>query len=186
LQEEHSFDNERANAAGQTVVPVGTPISARLRSTVTSASAVPGEVIEGELAAPLVAGGQMVADVGAPVEARVEAVVPSGHLARPARLALVLTKVEIGQEWLPVATSSYVRSGPSHLQRNGRFIGGGAAVGAIVGQLLGGNHNSTLRGAALGAAAGTGAAAATGKLDVTIPAGETLAFTLAQALSLRR
>ena len=185
-RDERPLAAERRNAEAGAIVPAGTEISARLNSTITSASAVPGEIVEGELAVSLMVGGRLVADVGAPVEARVESVVASGHLARPARLVLVITSLQVGGQRFPVVTSRFARSGRTHTQRNTRFIGGGAAIGAIVGQLLGKNRDSTLRGAALGAAAGTGAAAATGKLDVSIGAGEVLLFTLEQPLSLRR
>ncbi len=166
-------------------VPAGTRISVRLAATVSSASATPGQRLEGELAAPLVAGGAVVAPAGTAVQATVETAVPSGRLARPARLALDLTSVRIADQWVAVTTSSVERTGATHTTHDTRFIAGGAAVGALVGQLLGGNHNTTLRGAALGAAAGTGAAAATGKLDVAIGPNEVLAFTLDQPLELR-
>ena len=166
-------------------IAAGTRIEVRLAAAVSSATATPGQRVEGALAAPLAAGGAIVAPAGTPIEATVEAAVPSGRLARPARLALDVTGLRVGDAWLPIVTSSLVRTGPAHTKRNSRLIAGGAALGAIVGQLLGGNHNPTLRGAAVGAAGGTGAAAATGKLDVAIGPGEILAFTLAQPLDLR-
>ncbi len=176
---------EPRRAPRSVTVPAGAQLAVRLDATVSSASAASGQSVQGELAAPLEAGGDLVAAAGTPVEARVQTAVPSGRLARPARLELVLTSVQIAGEWVPVVTSSVARTGPTHTKHNSRFIAGGAAIGALVGQLLGGNHNSTLRGAAVGAAAGTGAAAATGKADVTIGAGEVLTFTLAQPLEVR-
>ena len=159
-------------------VPAGTRLAVRLVSGLSSASAVPGQVVAGELAAPLDVDGRRVAGLGTPVEARVEAAVPSGRLARQARLVLTLRAITIGDRRLAITTDALGRSGPSHTKRNERLIGGGAVVGAIVGQLLGGHTKSTLRGAAVGAAAGTGVAAANGRLDVTIGTGQVLNFTL--------
>jgi hypothetical protein len=52
------------------------------------------------------------------------------------------------------------------------------------GQVLGCDSQSTLLGAAAGAAAVTGAAAATGQLDFEIQAGRTVAFTLEEPMRL--
>ncbi len=183
--EARSRADERPAAPRDVVVPAGAQLAVRLDAPVSSASASSGQRVAGELAAPLTVGSDVVAAVGTQVEATVATAVPSGRLGGTANLTLVLTSVRVGGDWRPVVTSSVARGGPGHAKRNARYIGGGAAVGALIGQLLGGNHNTTLRGAAIGAAAGTGAAAATGKTDVTIPAGEVLTFTLTQPLQLR-
>jgi hypothetical protein len=166
-------------------VPAGTEIAVRLDAGVSSATAAQGEALPGELAAPLTVGGRTVAGIGTPVEARVESVVASGRLARPARLSLVLTAIRVGGGSVPVVTEPLVRNGSTHTKRNERYIGAGALLGALAGQLIGGHTHSTINGAAVGAAVGTGAAAATGKLDVAIGAGEVLRFTLAQPATLQ-
>ncbi|OYV97431.1 MAG: hypothetical protein B7Z68_03455 [Acidobacteria bacterium 21-70-11] len=166
-------------------VPAGTAIAVRLDAGVSSATATQGELLHGELTAPLTAGGRTVAGIGTPVEARVESVVASGRLARPATLSLVLTAIRMGAGSVPVVTDPLVRSGSTHTKRNERYIGGGALLGALAGQLIGGHTHSTINGAAVGAAVGTGAAAVTGRLDVVIGAGEVLRFTLAQPATLQ-
>ena len=164
-------------------VPAGTAVAVRLDAGVSSATATPGEILHGELAAPLTAGGRSVAAIGTPVEARVATVVASGRLARPAELSLVLTAIRIDGGSVPVVTDGLTRQGSTHTKRNERYIGGGALLGALAGQLLGGHTHSTINGAAIGAAVGTGAAAVTGKLDVGFAAGEVLHFTLAQPVT---
>jgi hypothetical protein len=166
-------------------VPAGTAIAVRLDAGVSSATATQGEILHGELAAPLTAVGRTVAGIGTPVEARVESVVASGRLARPARLSLVLAAIRVGGGPVPVVTDPLVRNGSTHTKRNERYIGAGALLGALAGQLIGGHTHSTINGAAVGAAVGTGAAAATGRLDVAIGAGEVLRFTLAQPVTLQ-
>lgn len=59
---------------------------------------------------------------------------------------------------------------------------GGAAVGAIAGQLLGKNTKSTVVGAAVGAAAGAGAAAATANYEGCTRTGSTIVVTLSSGL----
>lgn len=176
---------DRLRRDREVTVPAGTPVSVRLNATVSSASAASGEVVEGQLASPLELGRETVAGIGSGVEVRVESAVPSGRLGRSARLVTTLVAVDVNGRRFPVVSSEIARGDPAHAKRNARLIGGGAAIGALVGQILGGNSRSTLRGAAVGAAAGTGAAAATGKLDVTIGAGEVLTFTFAEPLSVR-
>ena len=61
---------------------------------------------------------------------------------------------------------------------------GGAAVGAIAGQVLGKNTKSTVIGAAAGAAAGAGVAAATANYEGCVRAGNNFVVTLSSALTL--
>src|SRR5215472_1985832 len=52
-------------------IPAGTPIAVRMQSSVSSASAEPGERFEAVLDEPLVIDGRTVAPVGTPVSGRV-------------------------------------------------------------------------------------------------------------------
>lgn len=61
---------------------------------------------------------------------------------------------------------------------------GGAAVGAIAGQVLGKNTKSTVIGAAAGAAAGAGVAVATANYEGCIRAGNNFVVTLSSGLTL--
>jgi hypothetical protein len=61
---------------------------------------------------------------------------------------------------------------------------GGAAIGAIAGQVLGKNTKSTVIGAAAGAAAGAGAAVATANYEGCLRAGNNFVVTLGNALTL--
>ena len=63
-------------------------------------------------------------------------------------------------------------------QDDAKKVIGGAAIGAIAGQILGKNTKSTVIGAAAGAAAGAGAAAATSNFEGCLPDGGSLTVTL--------
>ena len=83
-----------------------------------------------------------------------------------------------------VASSDVVETSAPGNHRTAKFLGGGAALGALIGAIAGGG-----RGAAIGAAAGVGAGAI-GELTthgkrVYVPAETTLTFALDQALVLR-
>lgn len=63
-------------------------------------------------------------------------------------------------------------------QDDAKKVIGGAAIGAIAGQILGKNTKSTVIGAAAGAAVGAGAAAATSNFEGCLPDGGNLSVTL--------
>ena len=68
-------------------------------------------------------------------------------------------------------------------KRTAKYVGGGAAVGAVLGALLGGGKGAAI-GALVGGAGGAGAQVLTGKKK-GIPAETQLSYKLAQPLTLR-
>jgi hypothetical protein len=68
-------------------------------------------------------------------------------------------------------------------KRTGKYVGGGAAVGAVLGALMGGGKGAAI-GAVLGGAGGAGAQVLTGKKK-DLPAETELSFKTAQDLYLR-
>jgi hypothetical protein len=68
-------------------------------------------------------------------------------------------------------------------KRTGKYVGGGAAVGAVLGALLGGGKGAAI-GALVGGAGGAGAQVYTGR-NKEIPAETELSFKLAQDLEMR-
>ena len=167
-------------------VPSGTIVRVAFDEPISTATAKVGDTVRGRLLDDLLdEGGRVAASSGSRVVGRVEHVVDSGKLARPAELRFRLTEIETRGGMTPVQTSAYDRVGKTHTKRNVGYIAGGAAVGAILGQVLGKDTEGTLTGAAAGAAAGTVAAAATGDLDFTVDAGQTVAFTLEEPIRVR-
>jgi hypothetical protein len=166
------------------VVPQGTILRVTFDRAISTATAQAGETIPGKLLDALIAAdGTVLAASGTPVQGRVESAVPSGRLGGTAELRLTLASIRPGGgPELSIQTTSFEQKGETHAKRNAGYIAGGAAVGALLGQLIGGDTGSTIGGAAAGAAAGTGVAAATGKLDIEIEAGRTVAFELAEPL----
>jgi hypothetical protein len=165
-------------------VPAGTPISVRLQATVSSESAVSGQMFDAVLAEPLVVDGKTVAPVGAAAVGRVVTAKRSGRLKSPGYLRLTLASVTIDGKSVPVQTSSVFAAGASHKNRNFALIGGGTGAGALIGALAGGGKGALI-GSAIGAAGGTGTAYATGKKDVGFAAERRLTFRLMQPLNAR-
>ncbi len=79
--------------------------------------------------------------------------------------------------------SSSAPGGLGANKRTGKYVGGGAAIGAVLGALLGGGKGAAI-GAIVGGAGGAGAQVYTGKNN-EIPAETQLSFKLAQDLEMR-
>jgi hypothetical protein len=91
-----------------------------------------------------------------------------------------------GQRELLSVQSASNGSAPGGLganKRTGKYVGGGAAVGAVLGALLGGGKGAAI-GALLGGAGGAGAQVYTGR-NKEIPPETELSFKMAQDLQMR-
>jgi hypothetical protein len=154
-------------------IPSGTRVTVRIGQELSSGKSTAGQTFDGTLAQDLVVNGKTVARSGAPVRGKVTSSKSSGRLHAPGQLAIRLTSVD-GQ---PVTTASKFFKGKSHTKSNAYKIGGGAAAGALIGGLVGGGKGAAI-GTVAGAGAGTAGAAATGKMEATVPAETALTFTV--------
>jgi hypothetical protein len=103
-----------------------------------------------------------------------------GKLQGQSDLAVDVSSVDIGGKHYRLETNNYVEKGKEGVgtnKRTGVFVGGGAALGGIIGAIAGGG-----KGAAIGALSGAGAGTATQGLTrgkaVQIPAETLLTFNL--------
>lgn len=165
-------------------IPSGTPVTVRLQTSVSSASANSGDSFAAVLDAPLVLNGKTIAPAGADVAGRVVAAKKSGRLKDPGMLQLAISSITIDGRAVPVSSSSVIARGASHKKRNWAMIGGGAGGGALVGGLVGGGKGALI-GSAVGAGAGTTAAYATGEKDVAFAAERRLTFRLREPIVIR-
>ncbi len=165
-------------------VPVGTPITIRLQTGISSASAHAGDPFTAVLDEPIVVSGRTLAPRGTAVIGRVVAAKASGHLQDPGYLRVTLVSITVNGQSVPVQSSSIFVRGKSHETRNWESIGGGAAAGALIGGLAGGGKGAVL-GSTVGAAGGTGFAYTTGKKDVGFGAERRLTFRLTDAVEVK-
>ncbi len=171
-------------AAGQTI-PAGTHLTVRTAHELSSGTAKVGDRFDASLTHTLVVGGKTLAKAGAPARGKVTAAKSSGRLHAPGQLSVRLTSLQVDGKMIPLSTGSYHVEGKSHTKSNATKIGGGAAVGALIGGLAGGGKGAAI-GAGAGGAAGTGVAAATGKEEAIIPAEKAMSFTTTAAASVKR
>lgn len=164
------------------VLPLGTVISVRLQTSLSSATAH-SDTFDAVLDDPLVVDGRTIAARSAAVRGRVLAARHSGRLHNSGYLRITLTSVEIEGKSVPVQTSSISVAGGSHKNRDLALIGGGA--GTLIGALAGGGKGALI-GGLVGAGAGTGTAYATGKKDVGFAVERRLSFRLTQPALIQR
>ncbi len=169
---------EKSQPATMTLeVPAGTSLSVVLSHALATDQDPAGTPWEGTLAKDVVQGGRLVWAKGTPVKGVVTQSLPAGRLASgKGGLGIRLSTVGTND----VDAGTYLVSGDKRGERNAKFIGGTAALGALVGALSGSKHQGdhALGGAAIGAAAGTALAAGTADTVIRIPASVPVSFTL--------
>lgn len=159
-------------------VPAGAKLEVKLGRELTTESVQAGDSWDGTLASDVVVDGRVAWATGTEVHGVVSQSTPAGRLSTGnGGLGIRLTFVGP----YDVESGVYMVSGTPRGERNAKYIGGAAALGALVG-ILTDKHNKNdhaLGGAALGAAAGTALAAGTADTVIKIATDKPVSFTLA-------
>ncbi len=161
-------------------IPPGTTIKIRTIDRLSSAEARIGDNFHATLEEPITVNDRELYPRGADITGRIVDVHQSGRLSEPGELDLVLNTVTAGGKTSSLRVEPLVMKGESHGKSNATKIGGGAALGAIIGAIAGGGKGAAI-GTVAGGAAGTGAAAATGKREIEIPSETVLSFVTSTA-----
>jgi hypothetical protein len=163
-------------------IPAGTTIRVRMIDKLSSEQSQVGDTFHGTLDEPIEVNGKQLYPKGADVMGRVTDAHPTGRLSEPGELDLVLNTVSSGTVAASIHVEPLIIKGESHSKSNVTKIGGGAALGAVIGAIAGGGKGAAI-GTLAGGAAGTGAAAATGKRPATVDSEAVLAFVTSTASS---
>lgn len=167
-------------------IPEGAEIDVRLDDSVSTARNRSGDTFEATLVRPIeLPDGAPAVPSGAKLTGTVVESRPSGHLKTPAELSVALTSLEVDGNTYSISTSRVSRRGASHKKHDAKWIGGGAAGGALLGALIGHGKGAAI-GALVGGGGGTAAAYATGKQDVALPTETRLHFYLEQPVTINR
>jgi hypothetical protein len=158
-------------------VPAGTIVSVRTIDAIDSQTNRTGQRFRASLDSPIVVGNNVVVPKGLNVNLKLVNASSAGKIQGRSELTVSLESFYYQGKSYQVATTDVQEQGASRGKRSAAVIGGGAALGAIIGGLAGGG-----KGAAIGAAAGGGTGAAVQVLtkgqQVKIPAETRLDFTL--------
>lgn len=158
-------------------VPSGTRITVKMGAELATDRDQPGDPWSGTLSEDVFVGSVVAWAAGTNVSGVVAQSTPAGRLSSGnGGLGIRLTTV--GRNGVDAGT--YMVVGDNRGKRDAKFIGGTAALGALVGVLTDKNHQGdhALGGAAAGAVAGTALAAGTADTVIRIPAAQIVTFSL--------
>ena len=172
-----------ANTGATVTIPQGTTLSVRIGETIDTNVNRIGDVFHATLENPVTIDNRLVLPRGTQIEGRVAESKSSGKFQGKANLALILTRIIDVNNTYDIQTNEVNRESASRGQRTAGAVGGGAALGAIIGAIAGGGRGAAI-GAGAGAAAGTGVEAATGSNQIKIPAETMLEFSLTSPVTL--
>ncbi len=163
-------------AAGLTL-PADTNITVRMIDSVNSQTARLGQIFKASVDEPVVVNGQAVIPRGADVLTKLVEDQQSGKIQGRTVLALALVSINVNGRVVDVTSTDVRTTSSSRGARTGTLVGGGAALGAIVGAIAGGGKGAAI-GAGSGAALGGGAEVMTSGQQVKIPSETRLTFRL--------
>lgn len=135
-------------------IPAGTVLAVRMTDGIDSERNQIGDIFRGSLEAPITEGGEVVIPAGAQVEGRVTTLKSAGHFTGRSELALELTRLDLNGRSYSLQTEAWSQEGSSRGKRTAATVGGGAALGAIIGAIAGGGKGAAI-GTIAGASAGT-------------------------------
>jgi hypothetical protein len=164
-------------------VPVNSVITIRTIDSIDSKTNHAGEVFKASLDAPIVADDRVIVPAGADAYIKLVSSSSAGRMTGRSELGLELSSIVFQGRTYNVASSDVKQSGASRGKRTAETIGGGAALGALIGAVAGGGKGAAI-GAAVGGGAGTGVQVFTKGQQVKIPSETRLDFTLQQPLEI--
>lgn len=164
-------------------IPAGTVITVRMIDRIDSSRNRPGEEFAGTIDAPVVVDDRVVIRRGADARVRLVESRSAGRMTGRSELHVELVGLAIGAQSYAVETGMVEKAGASRGKRTAQTVGGGAALGALIGAIAGKGKGAAI-GGAIGAGAGTAVQASTKGEQVQIPPETKLDFTLRAPLTL--
>ena len=164
-------------------VPANTIVTVRTIDSIDSKTNQAGQVFKASLDAPIVVDNRVIVPAGTDAYIKLVSASSAGRITGRSELGLELSSVVFQGKTYNVASSDVKQSGASRGKRSAETIGGGAALGALIGAVAGGGKGAAI-GAAVGGGAGTGVQVFTKGQQVKIPSETRLDFTLQQPLEI--
>ncbi len=179
-REERRFDHDWA------VIPAGREISVRTDQRIDSSNAAPGATFPASVVEDVTdQNGNVLIPRGSSASLIVRQVTEGGTLTS-GNFVLDLDSIRVNGRRYVVNTGD-IEAGNTGIGKNRRtaeMVGGGAALGTLIGAIAGGGKGAAI-GAIAGAAAGGGAQVLTKGKEIRVPAETVLNFRLDQPLHLR-
>jgi len=164
-------------------VPANTIVTVRTIDSIDSKTNQAGQMFKASLDAPIVVDNKVIVPAGADVYVKLVDAKSAGRVTGRSELGLELVSIAFQGKTYAVVSSDVKQSGTSRGKQSAERIGGGAALGALIGAVAGGGKGAAI-GAAVGGGAGTGVQVFTKGQQVKIPSETRLDFTLQQPLDI--
>jgi hypothetical protein len=170
-------------SSGAVTVPEGTEVQVRLDTPLSSRTARAEDRFEGTVMMPVYVDNRMVIPAGARVRGTVVSAEPADRPARGGKLDLAFNSLEL-EDHTRVDVKARVVSISENMDRSetGQKAGIGAALGALLGSVIGGKKGALL-GLIVG---GAGGAITTRGEEVELPEGTILTLRTERPVNLRR
>lgn len=165
-------------------IPSGTTIPVRITQTLDSATTQQGQSFSGTVATDVMADGLVAIRQGTGVTGRVSAVQEAAHYKGSSLLTIELVSIDRHGDSLAVSSQPYSVQGKGRGKNTVGKVGGGAAIGAIIGALAGGGKGAAI-GSVAGAGVGAGANTITRGEQVQIPSESLVNFQINNTLAVR-
>lgn len=182
-QPQYSERTARPAPGGGYQVPAGTVLAVRMIDGVDSERDRPGQTFRASLDEPVMADGQVIIPRGVDVTVKLVNANQSGTFRGQTELTLDVESLQVNGRRVDVLTQDVTQASEARGRRTTETVGGGTALGAIIGAIAGGGKGAAI-GAVSGAAVGAGAQVITKGQKVKIPAETRLSFTLQQPIYL--
>jgi hypothetical protein len=173
------LDSSAATDANSVNVPAGTHLQVRTVDAIDSDRNQVGDKFQATLEQPLIVNGVTVVPKGADVYGHLTQATQAGHIQGRSELKLELTGIVVNGQTVPLTTGDYSVSGHSRGASSAERVGGGAALGAVIGAIAGGGKGAAI-GAGVGGGAGTAVQVVTKGEQVHVPSETLLDFALQQ------
>ena len=165
-------------------VPAGTSISIRMVDSVDSETAQVGDTFRATLNAPIELEGGTVVPADADVVGRVVEVQSAGRFKGAALLTIELTRLRYNGQSYAITTAPWTKEIKGRGKGTAAKVGGGAALGAIIGGIAGGGKGAAI-GTVVGGGAGATAQGVTKQKQITLEPETLLSFRLDQSVTVR-
>lgn len=158
-------------------IPEGTVVTVRTIDSIDSTTSSTSQSFHASLDAPVVVDDQVVLPKGLNAKLKLVQASSAGKFKGSSELTVSLDSVNYQGRTYVFSTSDVQEKGASRGKRSAEVIGGGAALGALIGAIAGGGKGAAI-GAAVGGGGGTAVQAMTHGQQVKIPSETRLDFTL--------
>jgi hypothetical protein len=166
-------------------IPSGTIIRVQTIDRIDSSRNQPGDEFAAIVESPVAVGDRVVIPRNSDARLRLVEARSAGRMTGRSELQLELIGITVGEVSYPAQSSVHQQQGSSRGKRTAETVGGGAALGALIGAIAGRGKGAAI-GAAVGAGSGAAVQAVTHGEQVKVPPETKLDFTLRAPLTIRK